>query len=570
LKQFLALSILVIIALLSFLPNNAHATSTDLKDQTSCQILLAGTWTATNSTCTISNFGIGYSDTMTVDNSVYPNITLTITGTVTIGDSCSRVGCHAGTLANNGHIVLVNSGAITSNAIFTNTGTVDNFGVINTNARSSFSNTGIVNNNNGGTITCNPCVGVSNGGTINNNAGGTFDVTSFTNFAIFNNYGFFSQGGGDYYNYAGGYINNYGILDSSYFYNYNVVTNNVGGVMTNTGTYSTSGTVFNSGTFNNNSTGTLTNSGVINNLCVGTINNLGTISGNPPINPCLSDTVAVVASTNPTQTGQQVTYTATVTPSNASGTVVFLNGTNTMGTGTLSGGIATFSTTFNPGSYSITAQYSGDANYLPTTSSSITQTVNKGSTNLTVISSLTPSVFNQTVTFTGTVSSVAPSTGTPTGTITFSVDGVPQTPSPIGFGNAFLVITTLSSGDHIITAQYSGDANYLSSTSSTLTQTVNLAKTKTGISSNVKSPVFGQKVTFTATVIVPSPSSGTPTGTVTFSIDGTPQPPVTLSSGKATFSTTTLSSGTHTITAQYSGNSNFITSTSTALTQTVH
>ena len=555
--------------MLSFLPSNVHATSTDLKDQISCQTLLLGTWTDSNSTCTITNFSIGYSDSLTVDNSVYPNITLAIDGTVHIEDSCSKVGCHAGTLTNSGHIVVSNSGTIFSNAIFTSSGTVDNFGIINTNARSALINTGIINNNNGGTITCNPCVGISNGGTINNNAGSIFDVTSFSNSAIFNNYGTFSQNGGDFYNYAGGYINNYGIMNSGYFYNYNVVNNNITGTITNTGTYSNSGTVLNSGTINNNSTGTITNSGVINNLCVGTINNLGTISGNPPINPCLSDTTSLKAIPNPSKAGQQVTFNATVLPSSATGTVIFLNGTKVLGSGTLSGGIATFSTPFNAGSYSITAQYAGDSNYLPSTSSSITQTVNKGGTKLILITSSKLSVFNQTVTFTASVSPIVPANGSPTGTITFSVDGVPQPPALIVFGNAFLVTPALPVGIHTITAQYSGDGNFLSSTSSPLTQTVNNANTKTTLVSSSNPSIFGQKITFTVKVFAASPSSGTPSGNVTFTIDGVAKAPITLSSGKATLSTNALSVGNHTITAQYSGNSNFTGSTSTSLKQSV-
>ena len=60
--------------------------------------------------------------------------------------------------------------------------------------------------------------------------------------------------------------------------------------------------------------------------------------------------------------GQSVTFTATVVPS--TGTVTFLDGTTALGSGTLSGGVATFSSsTFAAGTHSITASYSGDSNY---------------------------------------------------------------------------------------------------------------------------------------------------------------------------------------------------------------
>src|SRR5581483_3734381 len=80
--------------------------------------------------------------------------------------------------------------------------------------------------------------------------------------------------------------------------------------------------------------------------------------------------------------------------------------------------------------------------------------------------------------------------------------------------------------------------------------------------------VFGQTVTFTATVTSPT---ATPTGTVVFVIDGTGQQPVSLdASGKATFATSTLSAGDHTVTANYQGNGNIAgSSPSTPITQRV-
>jgi len=64
-------------------------------------------------------------------------------------------------------------------------------------------------------------------------------------------------------------------------------------------------------------------------------------------------------------------------PSTATGTVTFYNnGSTVLGSGTVSGGIATFSTsTLAVGSYSITAAYSGDSNYNPNTSGALTLTV---------------------------------------------------------------------------------------------------------------------------------------------------------------------------------------------------
>ena len=61
--------------------------------------------------------------------------------------------------------------------------------------------------------------------------------------------------------------------------------------------------------------------------------------------------------------------------------MTFKDGATTLGTGTLSGGVATFATSaLAIGSHTITAVYGGDTNFTTSTSSSLTQTVNQGAT----------------------------------------------------------------------------------------------------------------------------------------------------------------------------------------------
>ena len=64
--------------------------------------------------------------------------------------------------------------------------------------------------------------------------------------------------------------------------------------------------------------------------------------------------------------------------------------------------------------------------------------------------------------------------------------------------------------------------------------------------------------------------AGTPTGTVTFMDGGTELGTGTLSSKKATFATASLAEGTHSLTAVYSGDSNFNGGTSAALSEKVN
>jgi hypothetical protein len=80
------------------------------------------------------------------------------------------------------------------------------------------------------------------------------------------------------------------------------------------------------------------------------------------------------------------------------------------------------------------------------------------------------------------------------------------------------------------------------------------AATTTSVTSSADPSVFGQPVTFTATVS--TAGLGTPTGSVQFFDNGNPiGGPVTLNaSGQAQVTTSALTVGNHTITAQYAGN----------------
>ena len=89
--------------------------------------------------------------------------------------------------------------------------------------------------------------------------------------------------------------------------------------------------------------------------------------------------------------------------------------------------------------------------------------------------------------------------------------------------------------------------------------------------SSANPSVFGESVTFTATVTANAPGSGIPTGTVTFLDGSTTLGTGTLNgSGIATFSTSALTVGSHSITVVYGGDTDFTTSTSSALTQVVN
>jgi hypothetical protein len=286
-------------------------------------------------------------------------------------------------------------------------------------------------------------------------------------------------------------------------------------------------------------------------------------------------TTAVVSSVNPSVFGQGVTFTATVTANapgagTPTGTVIFKDGAATLGTGTLSGGTATLSTSaLAVGGHTISVVYAGDTNFAASTIPSLTQTVNKDGTASTVVSSLNPSVFGQSVTFTATVSAAAPGAGTPTGTVTFKDGGTTLGTASLSGGKATLATSALAVGSHSITVSYAGDGNFTASASGALTQAVNKAGTTSTVVSSLNPSVFGQSVTFTATVSAAAPGAGTPTGTVTFKDGATTLGTASLSGGKATLATSALAVGSHSITVSYAGDANFSSSASGAVAQTV-
>jgi hypothetical protein len=281
-------------------------------------------------------------------------------------------------------------------------------------------------------------------------------------------------------------------------------------------------------------------------------------------------TTTLSSSQNPSVFGQTVTFTATVSPmmggGTPTGTVTFLDGGGPIGAATLSGGVATFTTSsLSVGSHSITAAYGGNNPFNPSTGSLTgnPQVVNKSNTTTSVTSSQNPSTFGQSVTFTATVTPVAPGGGTPTGTVTFLDGGSPIGTATLSGGQATFTTSALATGSHTITTSYGGDANFNGSTGSlTGNPQVVTGKTNTttSVTSSVNPSVFGQTVTFTATVS-PTSGGGTPTGTVTFLDGGSPIGTATLSGGQATFSTSALAAGSHTITTSYGGDANFNGST---------
>ena len=283
-------------------------------------------------------------------------------------------------------------------------------------------------------------------------------------------------------------------------------------------------------------------------------------------------TTSAAASPNPASYGGAVTFTAAVAVVSGGGTPVgtvqFLDGFTVLGTPTLSGSTASFTTTtpLSGGAHSVTATYLGTGNFAGSTSAALVEAVNPVPATGTLSASPAAPTYGQPVTLTATVVGGGTGTVAPTGSVTFTDGGATIGTAPLAGGAAALAVPLLSGGGHALTALYSGDGNYSSTTVGVLSLAVAAAATTTTLASSQNPITEGKSLTFTATVASPA---GTPTGTVAFK-DGTATlGAATLAGGKATFTTTSLQEGKHSITAVYAGTASFAASTSAVLSQTI-
>lgn len=191
------------------------------------------------------------------------------------------------------------------------------------------------------------------------------------------------------------------------------------------------------------------------------------------------------------------------------------------------------------------------------------------STTTSLTSNVNPSVYGQTVTLSAEVTSAS---GTPVGSVAFYDGATVLTLVPLdAAGKATYSTSSLIVGTRNLTAVYLGNGNFLSSTSTVLNQVVNQAETMVTLTGLPNPSQLGQAVSLTAKVQAKNPGSGVPGGTVVFvsggAIIGTG---AVDSAGDASLVVSSLPLGTNLITAEYQGDSRYLSSTSTEYPQVVN
>jgi len=290
--------------------------------------------------------------------------------------------------------------------------------------------------------------------------------------------------------------------------------------------------------------------------------------------------VTVTSSSTTAVVSQIVTFTAQITPYPPSGvnaptgSVTFFDGSNQIGAGPVSSGVATFSTAgLSPGVHNILAVYSGDINWTGSTSAFQPETVTLAQTSIQMTGSPNPSVWGQAVTYTISVAVAAPGVGPVGGQVQLfdNAVAVGQAATLVN-GSAQVTLTGLAPGKHNIIAQYPANSSYSGSSSPAFVQIVNQAGTTTTLAAVPNGSTTNPQVTFTAVVTVTAPGAGSPTGSVQF-LDATSNTvlgTVFLVNVAGVYTATyTLSQPSQTIlsdllTAVYSGDTDFAGSTSAA------
>jgi len=331
------------------------------------------------------------------------------------------------------------------------------------------------------------------------------------------------------------------------------------------------------------------------------VNNWSSVSFAP------STTSLTVSPTTVTH-GQSVNVTVSVASKSGTptGAVSLIGGPNDSALGitafTLSNGKATGTTNLLPGgTYGVTAHYAGDGAYGASDSTPPVQvTVNKETSqtqvglvtsdlsgNVTGLNATTaaygsPYVVRVDVTNSSGQQCSSNAVPCPTGQVKLSDNG-----KPLDLGSYTLnsqghledQFVQFSVGSHSVVASYAGDNSYQPSTSGADALTITKAGTTASVSSSNNNPVSGASVTLTTAVSTQS-NGVAPTGTVQFLNGSTPI------SGTVTYSGTNYSSATGafamlqatltasfsstaTVTAKYSGDANYSSSTAEPITLTV-
>jgi uncharacterized protein (TIGR03437 family) len=250
------------------------------------------------------------------------------------------------------------------------------------------------------------------------------------------------------------------------------------------------------------------------------------------------------------------------------GNIVFSSGGKAQATQPVgTDGRASWTTTLPGGSSTITAAYSGDDNYQSPQPASLALTVGKAPTVMVVSSD--PAQIGQPVILHATVS-LATGTGAITGSVDFTIGGKAVsgcTGIPLLGGVASCPASFPQLGIITLGGSFSGDANTMAATATAATA-VGKAVPGVYLAQSPPAPVFGQPVLLDC-MVAGATGLPAPSGSVSFSDSGRFISSQAIGSDGHSSVSTPLTTGTHTVTATYNGDTNYLTASPAPLVVTV-
>jgi Bacterial Ig-like domain (group 3)/FG-GAP-like repeat len=228
-----------------------------------------------------------------------------------------------------------------------------------------------------------------------------------------------------------------------------------------------------------------------------------------PMKPApIASTTALQASPATAAPNVSITLTASVFGTYPTGSVSFTANGNSLGTESVTNGIAVLETSFpNIGSYPITATYSGDSNNTAGSPATTTVTISPAASSTTLEAPSGGNVNGQ-ITLKATVSG-----DNPTGSVSFSAGNTALGTATLTSGVATLQTSFAAAGSYSVTAAYKGDQNNTASTSNAATILIAAPDFTISAAPTSGTVTAGKSATFTFTV---SPVGGY-AGTVSFS-----------------------------------------------------
>lgn len=283
-----------------------------------------------------------------------------------------------------------------------------------------------------------------------------------------------------------------------------------------------------------------------------------------------------ISPSSPSPYGTTLTLTATTSPGSMGGSVTFKDGTTVLGSQTVTTGATTGSASITTATlsiagspHSLTAVFTptDTLNYSAVTSPAQPYTITAATTTTALgVSPASPQAFATSIALSATITPVGQA-----GNVVFrdgsTVIGNANVSTTTGIATINVSNLNVATSPHALTAVFTPtNTNFSPSTSAAQNFTTTTATSTTALAQSAASTMYGNSVTFTATV----PTLAT--GSVTFKDGATTISTVAIVSGSAAYTTSTLDvvSSPHSITAVFTpDNTNYSTSTSAAVSHVI-